>query len=249
MLERQQAILQLINREGRQPLDALGTRFGVSIQTIRTDIRRLADQGLLLRRHGEALPFPHRDNVSYDQRQILNSPGKQHIASLCRGQLCDYQRLMLGTGSTVARLAQRLNDLKGLQVMTNNLHAVQALCDHADCELLMAGGRVRQRDQDVIGGDALRFFQRYRADVGIVSVGLMDRDGGLYDYNDDEVMAREALLRQCRQRILLIDSSKFDRQAACVAGHLSDFDTVISDQPLPAQLSASLKARKVQLLS
>ncbi len=249
MLERQQAILQLINREGRQPLDALCARFGVSIQTIRTDIRRLADQGLLLRRHGEALPFPHRDNISYDQRQILNSPGKQHIARRCREQLGDYQRLMLGTGSTVARLAQLLNDLRGLQVMTNNLHAIQVLCDHPDCELLMAGGRVRQRDQDVIGGDAMRFFQRYRADVGIVSVGAMDRDGGLYDYNDDEVMAREALLGQCRQRVLLIDSSKFDRQAACVAGHLNDFDMVISDQPLATQLSAGLKARQVRLLS
>nr|WP_067294708.1 DeoR/GlpR family DNA-binding transcription regulator [Marinobacterium profundum] len=249
MFKRQQAILQLINNEGRQPLDALCARFGVSIQTIRTDIRQLADQGLLLRRHGEALPFPHRDNVSYDQRQILNSPGKQRIAKLCREQLTDFQRLMLGTGSTVARLAQLLRDLKGIQVMTNNLHATQALCDHPDCELLMAGGRVRRRDQDVIGGDALRFFQRYRADVGVVSVGAMDRDGNLYDYNDDEMMAREALVGQCRRRILLIDSSKFDRQASCVAGHLSDFDMVISDQPLPGSLGASLKARQVQLLS
>ncbi|KEA64784.1 Glycerol-3-phosphate regulon repressor, DeoR family [Marinobacterium lacunae] len=242
MHKRRQQITELVNTRGRIELQQLATHFNVSVQTIRTDVRVLAQQGLILRNHGEVLPFPHRENISYDQRRIRNAGGKRRIGSLCAQWLNGYQTLFLGTGSTVAELSAQLGALKGLQILTNNLHAARLLCGHPDCALTIAGGRVRQRDQDVIGGDALRFFQRYQADIAITSVGAMDDGGRLYDYNDDEVMAREAMLEQSRFHILLIDSSKFGTHAPCSAGRLEQYDLVVSDTPLPPRLHAGLKA-------
>lgn len=246
--ERRQQIVVLINQSGRQNLEQLAERFNVSVQTIRTDIRLLADRGLLMRRHGVAAPFPGRENVEFDQRQILNRTGKRVIAQHCLALISDYQSLFLGTGTTVEHLAALISMRKGVRIMTNNLHAVSHLCHHPDCELIIAGGVVRKRDQDVVGGDALRFFSRFRADIGIVSVGGMSRDGRLYDYNTDEVMAREALLEQSRQKVLLLDSSKFDTEASCSAGHLTDFDVVVMDQSPGALLRSELSAASVRLI-
>lgn len=245
--ERRQQLLQRIHSQGRQSVDSLAGEFGVSVQTLRGDIRHLADKGLVLRRQGEVLPFPEQENIGYDQRQIVNVAGKRQIAARAASLVQDHQALFLGTGTTVEQLADALSDKQGLHIMTNNLHALIKLCQ-LKCELVVAGGRVRRRDKDVIGGDAWRFFQRYRADVGIVSVGGMDSHGQLYDYNDDEVMAREALLAHAGYRVLVLDKTKFDLPLRCAAGQLGDYDAVVTDVPLPDKLRSPLAAQGVRFL-
>ena len=61
--ESRRAVLARVRGEGRQTLVALAYHFGVSVQTLRGDIRVLAEQGLILRRHGEVMPFPDQENV------------------------------------------------------------------------------------------------------------------------------------------------------------------------------------------
>lgn len=246
--QRRQRLVMVINTEGRQSVEHLARRFNVSIQTIRSDIRALVERGLVMRRHGEVAPPPTRENAAYGQRQIVNQGGKQLIARLCLNLISDHQTLILGTGTTVEHLASLLRVRNGLSVITNNFHAAHILCEHPDCSVTIAGGRIRKRDFDVIGGDTLRFFQRYQADVGVVSVGGLSK-GKLYDYNDDEVMAREALMQASRVRILVVDSSKFGIETHCTTATLSDFDAVITDQPLSDRVRAYFTAKGVQFLS
>ncbi|NRA21311.1 MAG: DeoR/GlpR transcriptional regulator [Oceanospirillaceae bacterium] len=242
---RQEKIVQWVNSQGRQNLFDLANKFSVSVQTVRSDIRALAEQGLLLRSHGEAIPFPDRENISYNQRIIKNIKGKILIAKLCASQISDYQSLFLGSGSSVAQLSKLLHGFSGLQVMTTNLHVAHNISESSDVKLTVAGGRLRLRDKDIIGGDALQFFLKYRADIGIVSVGALDKQGNLYDYNDDEIMSRQALLSYCRYKILLVDSCKFDKEARCCSGHLTDFDCIISDKKLPLKLYNQLIAAQI----
>jgi Transcriptional regulators of sugar metabolism len=53
--ERRQAILARVEREGRVVASELVTSLGVSEDTVRRDLRDLAEQGLLHRVHGGAL--------------------------------------------------------------------------------------------------------------------------------------------------------------------------------------------------
>lgn len=116
--ERRRAVLARVRGEGRQTLAALAHHFGVSVQTLRGDIRVLAEQGMILRRHGEVMPFPDQENVGYDQRQIVNQEGKRHIARQAASLISNHQSLFLGTGTTVEQLADALRDKQGLhQVM------------------------------------------------------------------------------------------------------------------------------------
>ena len=104
--ERRQQLLQRIHSQGRQSVDSLADEFGVSVQTLRGDIRHLADKGLVLRRQGEVLPFPEQENIGYDQRQIVNVAGKRQIAARAASLVQNHQALFLGTGTTVEQLAR-----------------------------------------------------------------------------------------------------------------------------------------------
>ena len=248
MNKRHHEIVQWVNKQGRQTLQAVAKQFSVSVQTVRSDIRLLAEKGLVLRSHGEVIPFPHCENISFDQRRIRHAAGKKHIADLCIKKLADYQSVFLGSGSTVAEVANQLSSCQGLQVMTTNIYAARHLCEHPSCELTISGGRIRKRDQDVIGGDAMRFFQRYRADIGIFSVATVNKKGHLFDFTDEEVMAREALVEHCQYRILVIDSTKYEKESRCRWGKMSDYDCIITDQKPAQALLSSLKSQGVEIL-
>lgn len=227
---RRSAIVAMVTTHGECSTEGLAKHFEVSLQTVRSDVRELTAQGLLLRRHGLVAPFA-RENIGYQQREIVNVVGKRAIGALAAELLHDHHSCFLGTGTTVEMVARALPDNSRLSVFTNNLHAAEPVSLLSECDLTVAGGRIRKRDMDVIGGDALAFFSRYHVAAGVVSVGGVDEDGGLYDFNDDEVMAHRALVEHAAIRILVVDSTKFGRTALCNNGCILDFDYVVSDRP------------------
>lgn len=227
---RRRAITMMVTEQGAQSIEQLAEHFGVSLQTVRSDVRELTERGLLLRRHGLVAPFA-RENIGYQQREIVNVTGKRWIGEQVAALLGEYQSCFLGTGTTVEMAARALPADIRLAVFTNNLHAAATLSQLPDCDLTVAGGQVRKRDLDIIGGDALAFFSRYRVAIGVVSVGGMGEAGELYDFNDDEVMARHALLAGAAIKVLVVDSTKFGRSALCQNGGIADFHYVVSDRP------------------
>jgi DeoR family glycerol-3-phosphate regulon repressor len=52
--------------------------------------------------------------------------------------------LILNIGTTTEAIARELMRHRGLRVITNNLNVASILSDHADCELIVAGGVVRR---------------------------------------------------------------------------------------------------------
>lgn len=245
---RRSAIVALVTERGESSIEALSHHFGVSLQTVRSDLRDLTAQGLLLRRHGMVAPFA-RENIGYQQREIVNINGKRRIGELVAQLLSHAQSCFLGTGTTVEMVARALPEHTTLAAFTNNLHAALPLSQLANCELTVAGGRIRKRDLDIIGSDALTFFSRYRVDFGVVSVGGIGETGELYDFNDDEVAARQALMANAEQTILVVDSTKFGLTALCRNGCAGDFDYVVSDRPPTSQQQTQLSRRHTRWLS
>jgi len=75
---RRTAIVELVTAHGESSIEQLAQHFGVSLQTVRSDLRMLTSGGLLLRRHGIVAPFA-RENIGYQQREIVNIAGKRWI--------------------------------------------------------------------------------------------------------------------------------------------------------------------------
>ena len=76
--ERRQAILAWVERDGRVVASELVANLGVSEDTVRRDLRDLAERGLLYRVHGGALAsapptssFTHRLEVSHEEKAAL----------------------------------------------------------------------------------------------------------------------------------------------------------------------------------
>lgn len=247
---RQREIAELTRAEGFASVELLARRYGVSPQTIRRDINMLCDRGLVRRlRGGAGIPaLPHESaNIAYDDRQVMNLDAKRRIAGMVAEHIPDGASLSIGIGTTPEQVALALADRRGLSVITNNLNAAMALCRADSNAVTIVGGRLRNRDRDVTGDPAVALFASFKVDFAVFGVGGIDEEGGLLDFDRDEVRAREAMASNARARLLVADHSKFGRNAFARGGDMADMDALFTDRPVPAAFAAMVAASGVAL--
>ncbi|HYZ28193.1 MAG TPA: DeoR family transcriptional regulator, partial [Thermoleophilaceae bacterium] len=105
--ERRQEILGRLERDGKVVGSELVASLGVSEDTVRRDLRDLAEQGLLQRVHGGALPaappsapFAHRLEIAHEEKVAL--------ADAALTLLGGARVIVLDGGTTPLELARRL---------------------------------------------------------------------------------------------------------------------------------------------
>lgn len=234
--QRRDKIIALLSEVEELSAQDLSQRLGVSVQTIRTDLRDLDAVALVQRKNG-AVRLRQMENIAYAPRQDASSFEKQRIARTVKTLVGNNARLALGTGTTVEHCARELSSLHNLFVATNSIHAVMALQHAPGAVVEMAGGTVRLRDLDVIGPFSREFFSRFRMDYAIFSCGGLSENGAVLDYNSDEVAARTAIAACAKQTVLVVDSAKFGRELPCVMHKVWDYDVVVTEADLGKRLT------------
>ena len=129
-LERHEKIVQLVNELNKISTKELAGRMGTSLVTIRADINELAERGLIIKGHGGAMSIHSGINleVPYTHKAIRNLEAKNKIASLASTKIKDDDVIILDSGSTTLKIAERINR-RGLTVITNDLNVGVALAD------------------------------------------------------------------------------------------------------------------------
>lgn len=245
--DRLTGIVELVAQQGFQTIEALAQHFGVTVQTIRRDVNTLAAEGRLSRYRGGAGLASSIENMEYERRQVVNLAAKQRIASMVAQDVPAGASLFINIGTTTEQTARALLAHKNLRVVTNNINVAKILSSAPECSIVMAGGKVRNRDGAIIGPLAMQMFEQFRADIGIIGVSGIDKDGGLFDYDLDEVMCTQAIIRHSRRVLLVADHSKFGRPAMVRVGHLKEISALYTDMPPPDAITALLQEWGVEL--
>ena len=238
-LKRRDAILGIVRERGVVAVGALAEMLGVSTQTIRRDIDTLCEDETLRRRHGRIELSEQQLNTPFDQRAATNPSGKHHIGEAAAGLIPDGATLFISIGSTSLSAARALRRRKNLTVITNNLSAAMALSDEMSNRIILPGGELRLPDRDILGGDVVSFFNRYRAEYAIFGAAGVAEDGSLLEFHTAEVRARERIRENARTSILVLDCTKFGRIAPAAGENIRDVDHVILDR-MPGPEYASM---------
>lgn len=231
---RQLRLLEQVRQFGSISVEALAEHFGVTLQTVRRDVRMLAEAGLLARFHGGVrVPGSTTENIAYRQRQQLNEGAKQRIARAVAKDVPHGCSLIINIGTTTEAIARELMQHRGLRVITNNLNVAAILSDHPDCELIVAGGVVRSRDRALVGEATVDFIRQFKVDIALIGISGIEADGTLRDFDYREVKVARAILDHSREVWLAADHSKFNRPAMVELARLANLDRLYTDaQPL-----------------
>ncbi len=244
---RQAQLLDDLRQLGNASIEALAERYGVTLQTVRRDVQRLAEAGMLARFHGGVrLPGSTTENIAYRQRQALQAEGKARLARAIAQRIPHGCSLIMNIGTTVEAVAHELGSHRGLRVITNNLHIATTLSTHPDCEVIVAGGVVRGADQGVVGEATVEFMRQFKVDIGLIGISGIEGDGTLRDYDFREVQVARTILTRAREVWLAADHTKFNRPAMVELAPLDHIDVLFTDATPPAPFPALLEQAGVE---
>ena len=244
---RQLRLLDMVRQHQSASVEQLAETLGVTLQTVRRDLQRLAEQGLVSRFHGGVrVPSSSVENLEYTQRETLHAQGKARIAQAVARQVPNDCSLILNIGTTTEAIARALLQHRGLRVITNNLNVAAILCANPDCEVIVAGGVVRNRDRAIVGEAAVDFIRQFRVDIALIGVSGIEADGTLRDYDYREVKVAQTIIGHAREVWLAADHSKFHRPAMVQLAQLAQIDRLFTDAPVPEPFAALLQEADVQ---
>ncbi|MCD7744023.1 MAG: DeoR/GlpR family DNA-binding transcription regulator [Lachnospiraceae bacterium] len=231
-LERRNEILEKLQIEKRVVVSELSQHYNVSEETIRRDLDKLEKEGYATKSYGGAV---FNDNMSIDMpfniRKNQNVQGKQEIAEIAASLVEDGEHIILDASSTAVFVAKALKETKRrLTVITNSVEVLLALADTQDWEIISTGGVMDERYLTFLGPDAADSIRSHYADKVLFSCKAISLERGFMESKDALAGIKKKMLSSGKTRILVADSSKFDRDAFSVVSGMQDVDIVVTDE-------------------
>lgn len=244
---RRAAIMDTVLREGNARISELAAGLGVSLETVRRDIRPLVARGELEKTHGAIYAPQQAREAPFERRMRENAEAKRAIARHVAAAIGDGESVMMDTGTTTSILARELLGRRNLIIVTNSSDVARTLATVNGNKVYMAGGELHGDNGAAFGRSAIDFAASFKVRHAIISISAIDAAAGPMDYLLAEAEFARTVLSCGERRIIITDHTKFDRPALVRVCDFSQFDVLVTDRQPPPDLTARLAAAGVAI--
>ncbi len=234
--ERRQAILRLLQEQGRVMVAELSERFGVSEVTVRSDLQALAHQGKIIRTHGGAVPAPlDMEDINLERRKLQHIREKNAIGAAAAETIEEGDAVFLDSSSTALAIARNLKRKRFVTVLTSSLAVAQELLDAPGVTVVLSGGVLQRETASLVDVDGLKYFDKFNIRKGFFGAHGLAVPEGLTDISADVAAVKRELVRRCREVVAVLDASKLGRIGLATFAALEDVDLVLTDRNAPPE--------------
>lgn len=227
--ERQQKILQMVERSGGVTVAELVRALYASAPTIRRDLTAMEKNGLLKKVYGGAIPLTAANReIPLTIRAQSQSSAKERMAERAAAYVKEGMVVLLDGSSSVNRMVRYLEGIKGLLVVTSGAKTAVELAEH-NITTLCTGGQLLNHSLSYVGHHAEEFVRNINADLLFFSCHGLNEEGLVTDLAMEEVHLRQVMLSRAKRKILLCDRSKYGRTYFYTLCRREDVDEVITE--------------------
>jgi len=205
--QRKKIILARLARDGQVIAKTMSEEFGTSEDTIRRDLRELAQDGKLQRVHGGALPYSPavetlaaRRDVSFDDKTALGQAG---AALIQPGQV-----VILDGGTTTTQLARCLPHDLHATIVTHSPSIAVELAEHPYLEVILLGGRLFKHSMVTVGTMTIKAASQIHADLYFMGATGIHSKAGLSTGDFEEASIKRALHECAAETVVMASSEK-----------------------------------------
>ncbi len=239
-------ILEQIERQGTVSVIDLAEALDVSDMTIRRDLTELERIGMIRRVHGGAVSARGR---SFEPplffRSTENKAVKQLLGKYAAQMISEGDSITLDVGSTAYEIAVNLADRHNITLITPSIPIANLFLNRSDVRLIIPGGIVRPGESSMVGELARRNLETLFVDRLFLGMAAIDSQAGLTEYNMDDADVKKAMIKNAKEVVLVVDSSKFEKTAFAFVAPIKAVHHLITDAEPPKALLSVLKANSV----
>ncbi|MGI6689698.1 MAG: DeoR/GlpR family DNA-binding transcription regulator [Christensenellales bacterium] len=244
---RRDVILSLLEKEGRVRVSQLSKQLGVSAVTIRTDLSKMEEEGLLKRVQGGAVQTTlSLYNHEFQRRRNMHQDAKTRIGALAADMINDGDSLFINGGSTTYYTALELKKKQKLSVVTNALNVAIELAMCPSFSVILVGGTLNPYYSFMYGSDALNQLRRYRVSKTIISIdGINGR--GITTIHPEEAAIVAAMIERADCRMIVADGSKVGNEGFVNICGLDMIDVLLTDETADRDILDEIRAQDVDI--
>ncbi len=211
--------------------------------TVRRDLSKLEQDGVIQRTHGGArLAESSNFEVAFGLRERENLEVKRAIGRAAHALLKPGSTVLMDAGTTVLQLAKavRLEPMP-LTVITNGLALAQELVNVPEVNVILLGGTLRADNLSSVGPYTEKLLSEFWCDQLFLGATAIDESENLATLDANEASINRKMLERAKQGILLLDSSKFGHSAPYRVTNLLGISQIITDSKLSTVWSKRLQ--------
>ena len=241
---RKQQILSLLKRNGQVIAKEVSQSMGVSEDTIRRDLRELAQEGLLQRVHGGALPASPAI-ADFAGRELLAPEGKIAIGRAAAQMIQPGQVVILDGGTTARQIARHLPLELKATIITHSPTIALELVNHPTIEVILIGGRLFKHSIVSVGAAAIEAIAQVHADTYFMGVTGVHPKAGLTTCDFEEAAVKRALSHAAAETIVLASSEKLNAASPYAIVSLDQISGIITERTVDAARTRPYEKLKI----
>ena len=248
-IQRREKIMDLLREDGSAKVTNLAKLFKVTEVTIRQDLEKLENDGLIVREHGGAFLKNVEDqvrNFSLSHQDNLDKKGV--IADKCKEFIEIGDTIILDSGSTTTEIAKRLSGMKNLTVITNALNIALMLGAESGIEIIVTGGEFKPPTLSLTGQKAADFLKGLNVQKLFLATAGISLKSGLTYPSLSDIVVKKAMIEAADITFLVADSSKIGKSALASLGALSLIDYIITDEDINKKDKKVFEEHDIELI-
>ncbi len=245
MNQRQLEIIEMLNQDESLDVNELAQKLGVSAVTIRKDLDILEEKGLLRRQHGFAVRISPND-IGY--RMTFDYEMKKRISSHACEMIESGETVMIESGSTCAMLAAEIVTTKrDVTIITNSAFIAGHVRTIPGARIVLLGGSYDPDAQAMSGPLVRKCAEQFYVDKFFIGIDGYEPSQGFSNVDMLRAEAVRAMAAQANKRIILTDSSKFNKRGVVRLISAKEVTSVITDG-IPDNCREALEKDNVEVV-
>lgn len=233
--ERLKAILREINLHNKVLSADLSAVLQVSEDTIRRDLRELAEEGLVVKVHGGAMSKAFHHPFG-GQHEVYAQEAKQVIADKIIPVFKNNMSILVEGGTTIIEIAKKIPDYLHATFFCLSPQVALTLAQHEQLEVVTIGGRLMKNYNLHTGAAVINQLADIRVDLCVIGANAFSVRDGLTDSDWEVVQVIKAMIRSSNRAAVVTIAEKLNtvqRIKVCDIQHIHYLFTELSpDSPL-----------------
>lgn len=247
--DRLAAVLDVLQHNGVGRITDLAEQLGVSTMTIRRDLEKLEQQGLIRRIFGGAVlergPVTEPPLAS---RKPEHEVEKMAIGAAAARLIQPGDKVILDAGSSTLCLAKHLHGIQDITLVTHSLPILWELADETGIQVVALGGEFNHQQKYYYGPLAEYALRQMRIDKVFLGIHGVQAEHGLSEMTFTDIPLKRLFMNISRQIIVLADSSKIGVASFFRLCPISEVHTIVTDVGANPAEVAKLEGIGVQVI-